>query len=157
MASELQIIEGIQDVIQTVTTHFAADDVVINDWSILDQSADKAPYFRLETSEEWASNHAMGTTEHATYTIVGYQIHRLANRDWDTVLNEVITIRRAILDAFNTPGTGWAGGLDGVIVRRIRANGTRQDIYEPYISESQIAESTPQFISYPWAFEVETF
>lgn len=152
--SEATIQSGIQAVIQAMT-EFSDGDVVINDWSILDQGNSAAPYVIIENADEFVSRQD-APSDQTTWQIKITLIEKFI--DWDTTLNYFRTRRQAIIDKINAVGTARsAGGLAATTIDVVRSGGPIGYIYNRYIPDDQLAEAMPDFISQLIILETEEF
>jgi hypothetical protein len=119
MSSEAAIQSGIQTAIKAMT-EFADADVVVNDWSLLDQPGNNAPYVIIQTADDFDSQQDTVSPQNEYYVILTL-VEIFEN--WKTTLDNLCTHRQAIIDKINTTTVRSAGGLDGVRVRRVRNNG----------------------------------
>jgi hypothetical protein len=119
MSSEAAIQSGIQTAIKAMT-EFADADVVVNDWSLLDQPGNNAPYVIIQTADDFDSQQDTVSPQNEYYIILTL-VEIFQN--WKTTLDNLCTHRQAIIDKINTTTVRSAGGLDGVRVRRVRNNG----------------------------------
>lgn len=141
--SEATIAAGVQTMLQGMS-EFANADVVINDWSILDQANVSAPYVIITTADDFDSRQDVRTPQ----TRWQIKLTLLENfTDWDTTYNNLQTRRQAIVDKLNTGGDERsAGGLSGVDIQRIYALSPINPWYDPYIPDEQLPEALPSFI-----------
>ena len=148
--------EGIQDVIQALA-QFASSDVVINDWSVLDESGANAPYCIIENSDTFDST--QGTvSEETRWDIVVNLIYYLSNTDWKTGMDGFRDTRQAIIDTFNAVGTGRsAGGLAATYIERIRSETPITYIYPHGYDPEFDAEAVPAFAAQAFVFEAEEY
>ena len=119
MSSEAAIQSGIQTAIKAMT-EFADADVVVNDWSLLDQPGNNAPYVIIQTADDFDSQQDTVSPQNE-YHVILTLVEIFEN--WKTTLDNLCTHRQAIIDKINTTTVRSAGGLDGVRVRRVRNNG----------------------------------
>ena len=141
--SESSIQTGLQAAIQSMF-EFADADVVINDWSILDNSNANAPYVIIENADEFTSRQDVMTP----VTKWSEKITLIEKfEDWDTTLNGLRTRRQAIIDKINTGEARSAGVLEAVTIDEISSGGPIGYIYNRYIPDEQINEELPAFLS----------
>lgn len=113
--SELEIAEGLQTLLQTVTG-FSFGDVVINDESLYDGAAVNCPYAIIYTASIFEVTPAPGRNIER-YTIPIMLIEEFT--DWKETYDNLRTHRQAITDTVFA-NTGWAAnGLEGVMVSRV--------------------------------------
>lgn len=131
---------------------FADADVVINDWAILDNTTENAPYIIIQTAEEFESR--MDTVEpENTWSIIVAVFVRFV--EWKTSLDDLQTRRQAILDRFNTAGINArsADGIEAVSIDRIYAASAIEPYFDPYLHEDEISEATPIYLYQVMIFE----
>ncbi len=152
--TEATIQAGIQDVIQSMD-EFDNVDVVINDYSIYDQSSSLAPYVLIQTADDFDSRQRVKTAE-TTYQIPVTLVERFT--DWKETLDNLTTRRDALITKFNATGTARAAdGLTATTVEAIRSGGAIAFIYDAYIPESERDEALPAFVAQTLIFETEEF
>lgn len=153
---EASILAGIQTIIQSMA-EFDNADVVINDWSVMDQLAAKAkaPYVVIQTAHEFYST--METQPFVQWFIPVVLIE--AFTDWEETLNNLSTRRDALLVKFNEVGSAAraAGGIDGVNIRRITSNGPIYPEYNPYLTDEELREAQPEYLVQGLTFETEYY
>jgi tryptophan 2,3-dioxygenase len=142
-SSETAIQLGIKTAIQSMI-EFADADVVINDWSILDQSSQAAPYVIIENADNFRSMQITQTPEN-TWDIPITLIERFI--DWTTSLNNFRDRRQAIIDKINSGDERSANGLSGVTIDEIRSDGSIGQIFLAYLTPEQQVEALPTFLS----------
>ena len=151
--SETTIQTGIQTAIRAMS-EFDNADVVINDWSILDQSSSAAPYVIIENADEFTSKQDTVTPDN-TWQIQVTLIERFDN--WKSSLDNLRTRRQAIIDKINTDTIRSAGGLANVTIDEVRAGGPIGYIYNRYLTDEQMAEALPAFLSQLIILSAEEF
>jgi hypothetical protein len=149
--SETLIQQGIQDVIQALSA-FADADVVINDWTIYDQSVLDGPYVLIESADEFEAR--MDTVEPVTLWQERVTLIE-PFEDWQTTLNNLRTRRQAILDAFNAVGTARSAGLEATDIAIIRTQGSIDPYYDVYADPD--AGPDPAFLQQTLLFECEEY
>ena len=151
--SEKTIAEGIQDALQAMD-EFADDDVVINDWGILDQDTASAPYVIIKTSDIFSS--VQNTKEpETTWEIPLMLIEDLRSVDYETALTNLRTHRQAIIDKINSTNIRSAGGEDSVTVDRVYSGSEIEEIPDLYNANTNEAE--PVFLAQLILLTVEEF
>lgn len=154
MTTELSIVNGLIAEIQSLSA-FANADVVDNDWTLLDQASENAPYVIFEIADDFDAP-LVSTASKATWSIPFTLIEVFT--DWQTTSQNLRTRRQAIVDHFNSANDGaTGGGLDGVMVDRIRSTSPVTPIYEQYLRDDEIPDALPIFLSQRMVFEVEEF
>lgn len=151
--SEYTIQQGIQAAIQAMS-EFDNADVTINDWTVLDQPNEGAPYVIIESSDDFASTQDTVTPE--TTWFIPVTLYEYFT-EWSTALNNLRTRRQAIIDKINSGNQRSAGGLAGTSVRSVRSGGPIGYVYDRYIAEDQVADAMPIFLSQQIIFEVLEF
>lgn len=147
--SEYTIQQGIQTFIQSMS-EFADADVVINDWSLLDQSTTLAPYVIIENSDDFKTMWRTKSAE-ASWNIPITLLEAFS--DWKTTLDNFRTRRQAILDAFDTS----PGAVPGLTVDTIRNDGAIGQVYAAYMTPEQAANALPVFLSQRIILEAQEF
>ena len=150
--SEKAIQEGLQDIFQGMD-EFAEDDVVINDWSILDQSMSEAPYVLISNTDD--PDFKQPTVKFETvWNIRVILFQRFVN--WKTTYDGFRDNRQAIMDAMNTTGTNRsAGGISGVDVMTIRTATPVIPWFDPDIAPEDVIMADPFFIFQEFIFETK--
>lgn len=147
---------AVQAAIQTTLkamSEFADADVVINDWSILDQSSLAAPYVIITNAAD--INEARDTTDAQTaYTVPVTLVERFTN--WADTLNGLRNRREAIFNAF-TGAARSANGLEGTNFTRVRTASPILEYYDRGLSSEQLAVALPVFLQQDIAIDVEEF
>src|SRR3990172_3587395 len=142
--SEQTIQEAFQSALQALS-RFEDSDIVINNFEVLAQSPDTAPYVIIENSDDWESLQETVTVTNNSrlpFTLVV----KLAADTWTVAMNNFRDTRQAIKDAFTGSGRS-AFGQDGVYVQRIRPDGPIGYIYSPDVDPDQQPYATPLFVS----------
>ena len=150
--SEAAIQADIQDVIQLVDG-FSNASVVINDWTILDQSSQNAPYVIILTADDFTSRQDTVTPD-TTWFVPILLIVRFVN--WADSPTELGTYRQALIDEFNKVSTNRSpGAAAGIMVSAdvIRNEGTIDGIPGPWRHPDEII-SDPDFIGQRIIFEI---
>ena len=154
--SEKTIQEAFQTILQALSI-FEDNDVVINDWSVLDISTDNAPYVIIENSDDWSSRRD-NVTATDDWRIPFTLAVKLGAETWKTALDNFRDARQAILDTMNADGTARsAGGQAGVDIQVIRPDGPKGYIYSPDVDPEQQPYATPLFVSQRMILEVKEF
>lgn len=152
--SEKALQEGIQAVIQDISA-FDNADVAINDWTLLDQSTDHAPYVRIENADTFNSRQDVKSPDN-TWPIPVTLIE--AFDGWETTLNNFRNRRQAIIDEFNTVSSHRsANGLNATTIDSIRSDSPIVYVYESYGDEKIRPEQTPIYIQQTMIFEAREF
>jgi len=151
--SELSIQNAIKTMLQGMS-EFADGDVVINDWSILDDPNANAPYALIETADDFVSNQNSFTPE-TTWHIRLTLVERF--EDWETTYNNLRTRRQAVIDEFNEVGGNRSPGGGAVVCTSIRNGSAILPLFNPNIPQPQRANSDPIFISQLILLEVEEY
>lgn len=148
-ATEAQIKAALQTGLQTLTTYFPnSDQVVVDDWGILDRPRDDAPYAQILSAEDFdlepAPKRHTGNWEPEIALLVKFG-------DWDTARAEIATIREAVVTyLFANSGLG----LQGVKIERVYAASPFEGVY---IRGARPDESVPLFLSQRIGVSVEVF
>ena len=154
--SEKGIQEGIQTVIQGMD-EFAYSDVTINDWTVLDESGSKAPYIIIESSDAFRGRQA-ALSANTDWEIVVSLIYYLANTNWQDGMDGFRDTRQAILDEFNTVGTGRsAGGLEGTTIDEIRSDTPIGYLYQYGVDPELEPDALPIYATQAMVFMVREF
>lgn len=157
MATEKQLQEGIQTVLQAVS-RFEAEDVTINDWDVLDRPGVQAPFVIIINEDEFDSR--MDTTDtQESETVKAWLLVWLGARTWKEAYDDLRDTRQAIKDAFNTIGSTArsAGGLEGVNIRRLRSLSEIGYIYAQGVDPEEQVDATPEYLAQMLGFDVEQF
>jgi hypothetical protein len=96
--SEATIQLGIQAALRAMS-EFEDADIVINDWSVLDQSSSAAPYVIIENADDFTSRQDT-VTPVTRWEIPLTLIERFD--DWQPALDNLRTRRQAIIDKINS-------------------------------------------------------
>jgi hypothetical protein len=132
---------------------FAAGDVVMNDDSIYDGAAVRAPYVIIYTSDVFQVT-AAPARNLERYTIPFMLIEEFS--DWKETLNNLRTHRQAIIDEVFA-STGWtADGESGVVVNRV-FNLSQIENVLPVDAALSGAAVLPVFLQQRIGVEVETY
>ena len=152
--SEQAVHEGIQAVIRQIAA-FAAADVVINDWSVLDQSSQAAPYVIISNADDFRSRQD-ATSPQTTWQVPVAIYERWT--DWPTTLANLRARRQAIIDEFNVVSDNRAAnGLPAVTIDEIRNDGPITPYYGPYIRAEEVPDALPQFLMQTLILSVEEY
>lgn len=152
--TEKQIQEGLQVILRSMEV-FDDPCVVINDWRLLDQSNQDAPYAIIVTADTFDSRQ---DTRTATNNYDVPIVIAVRFSEWSTSLNELRDVRQAILDTFNTTGTSRAAGLsEGITIDRIYSASPITPYYDKFLSSEQQAVSDPVFVTQEIILEVRQF
>ncbi len=154
MATEKQLQEAIQTTIQALD-FFDDLDVVINDWEILDQPSQQAPYVVIQNSDEFTARQDTAT-QTTRYTIKGWLVVELASRSWKDAYDELRDVRQAIGDAF-VGSARSAGGLAGVMITAVHSLSDIGFIYAQGVDPEIQPDAIPQFLTQMLGFDVEQF
>lgn len=138
--SELAIQTALQTAFKAMD-EFADADVLINDWTVLDQSVLKAPYVIISDADTFRSRQDT-STPNTTWEIVVTLLENF--EDWTTALDNVRTRRQAIIDKVNTGDTRSAGGLEGTSIDEIRSGTPITPRYDTYVEN--ISEAEPIYL-----------
>lgn len=151
--SEKAIAAGVRAAIQSLA-EFEDVDVVENDYSILDQSLQNAPYTIIGTSDEFISEQDVETPETSwelPLTLVEVFV------DWPTTLGNIRDRRQAIIDKINSDDARSAGGLEAVSINEIRSAGPLLPTYPPWLDRDLEPASDPIYIMAPMILVCEEF
>lgn len=157
MASEAEIQAGIQTVLRELD-YFEDTDVVINDWTVMDQSLDRAPYAIIFTSGDFSSRQDSYTAQD-NYTLPVMLIVALGARSWEVSYNEFQSVRQTVLNKFNANGSTArsANGIDGLNIMRIFSLTEISYVFPQGVDPDIMPDATPDFITQVLGFEVEQF
>lgn len=152
--SEKALQEGIQDAIQAMT-EFAAADVVINDWSLLDQSRENAPYVLIEDSDSFVSRQDSQTsTDRWDIPINLFEAFQQNAGGWKPTLDNLRDRRQAIVDkmrdAFRSPE-------GSTTIDVIRNDSAIIPYYDQYLTEANMPEAIPVYIYQRIILECEEY
>lgn len=119
---------AIQTALQALSD-FADADVVINDWSVLDQSKAHAPYVIIETADAFEGGAVTGATrwEIVLNLFVSFD-------DWTQAKNDFRDVRQAIIDAVDSLANAYP----------VRSGGNVTEWYDQYADG---ASAEPAFLS----------
>lgn len=155
MTTELQLQEGIQTALRTLSA-FSSADVVINDWTLLDGSSTNAPFLIIENADEFDARQQVKTPG----TIWQEQVTLLERWTmWTETMNLFRLHRQAILDAFDNADGNFrnAGGLSGVMINRIRSANAPGPVYHPDVDPALRQDMMPLFWAQTMIFECTLF
>lgn len=142
----------IQTALKTLVEGLSAFDsvnVVINDWGVLDGAVASAPYFIIESGDDFSSVQT-SKIEQTTLQIKAYLFESFTT--WKATLDNLTTRRDAILALFNNSDTGarMAGSVEAadraVNIEEIRAGSGIQPWFFHYLSAEEAANATPQYL-----------
>lgn len=157
MHLEADLMSGLQGVLQGMA-EFSAPDVVVNNWTVLDQAgaAADAPFAILMTADSFESRMDTAVSQDTWQLPVRFYV---AFDDWASALTAYRNLRDAVLATFNDPATNARslGGIEGVSVNVIRADGPVTPYYLVYTPSDQVPEATPSWLYQDVVFELETF
>lgn len=143
---ETTIQSGISSAL-VATTKFATGSVTINDWDILDSSAQVyAPFAIIENSDVFDAQQTT-VTDTTQWNVPVTLIGRVDAQKWKASLDAFRDLRQAVIDLFNTGSYRSVGSLSGIDVQSIHNGGDIGFIYPTYASPDIVAESTPSFVS----------
>ncbi len=153
--SEAAIAAGIKTTLQAMA-EFANADIVDNDYGVMDGDMSQAPYVIIGTSDDFISE--QDTQDHLTIWDINITLIE-AFDTWETTLGTIRTNRQAILDIYNstTSNARSAGGLEGVSINEIRADGPLVPVYPNWLDPDLEADSDPIYIMAPMIFVCEEF
>jgi len=151
--SELSVQTGIQTALRSMS-EFADGDVVINDWSILDEEMSNSPYVIISTADDFDSRQDVVTPENG-WDILLFLYVRWTN--WSDTMNDFRDYRQAIIDKINSDTVRSAGGLEGVNIVRMYNGSAVEPYYDPYITPEQYDEAMPDFLWQVLVLETEEF
>lgn len=150
MATEQQLQEGLQDVIQTITGTFTAANVVINDYSRTDEMTDRDPLFIIGNVDNFSALQASTTDQTGTLDLPASLAVRCYS--WQESLNTFRDARQAIINTFAGAGNAMSlGGLEGVSVASVDPAGGIDYVYQ------NEGDALPVFIVQSLLFRVELF
>jgi hypothetical protein len=150
--SESTIRSGLATAIKAMT-EFEDADVVINDWSILDKPAIKAPYVIIETADTFDSRQDTMTPQ-TTWSIPIVLVEKFTK--WSTTLGNLSTRRQAIIDKINS-GTVRSAGLDGVTIDRVYNDGDIIEFYRKFQDPEKSQNALPVFLMQRIILEAEEY
>ena len=130
---------SLQTVIQGISG-IDSDSVVINDWDVKNKSFDKSPYVIIETANDYDMDwqDAVCTTTRFVVPIV-ILVHFTG---WKDAFDKMRDTRHDIVYTLsNNPR------MNGAEIMAVNNTGRIIELYSPYISEDQIHESLPEFVS----------
>lgn len=141
--SEATLQNDLQRELLRLTTIFGPGDVVINNWSILDQGNAKAPYINIETAEAFNATGAQSQWD-ILWTIPFMLFEKFT--DWDPTRALIATHRSAILTALlETDKYLDASGLLAYGIREIIGH-NEVPVYTKYLDD--YAEAIPVFLGF---------
>ncbi len=134
--SELAIQQGLQTLIQAMS-EFENVDVVLNDYTVLDQWVGKAPYVIISNADTFVSRQDVVTPE-TRWEIVITLVEFF--EDWETTLNSIRTRRQALIDEINSDGGRSAGGLEAVDISELRSSTPITPRFPTYVENTSEME-----------------
>ena len=140
--SEQAIQLGIQAALQAMP-EFEDADVVINDWSPLDNYVGKSPYVIIENADNFTARqdtHVPNTIWEEKATLIE------PFSEWKKTLDNLRTRRQAIIDKINTAPVRSAGGLQSVTIDEIRASTNITAYLDPYTPNEMLQEAMPIYL-----------
>jgi hypothetical protein len=141
--SEAVIQADLQRELLRLTGTFSAGDVVINDWSILDQGNAKAPYINIETAETFNTTLVQSQWQ-TLWTIPFLLIEKFT--DWDTTRGLIASDRALILAGLlNVDSYDDKSALLAFGIREIQGSG-EVPVYDRYPENS--VEAIPVFLAF---------
>lgn len=141
--SEKVLAESIQSELLRLTSLFSEGDVVINDWSILDGSSERAPYVNIETSDD-VNLVDIQSDRRVTWLIPLTITVRFT--DWDGSLIALRDCRQTVIEhLLQTEEFLEANGKLAWGLRGLRNEGRVAGVYDKYPENE--AEALPVFVS----------
>ena len=149
MSGETTIQTDLKTTLLTMS-EFDAGDVVIDDWTILDQPTTNAPYALIRTADDFRWREDSMDGEHRTWSIlVGLYV---AFSEWGVSRAVFRDLRQAVLDKFAGDNSALTG--DNVLIQEIRNAGPIGEVYDVYIAPEELPEATPIMLFQDLTFEV---
>jgi hypothetical protein len=151
MTTEQTIQEALQTIFQGMD-EFGNDDVVINDWSVLDNPIEDSPYIIISNSDDFEASQPGKTqvTDWAIHITIFQQFS-----EWSTSFNLFRDSRQAIISVM-VDGNRTLG-LPGLNLKTIENEGPIEPYFEPYLTPEEIQEAIPIFIFQRFIFNFEEF
>lgn len=147
MATELAVLESIQAAILTLDD-FETGDVSINDWRVLDQSTQRAPYVILETADDLAVTQlASGFVYFTTWSVPFTLVERFV--DWRESYDALRDRREAVFGAI------VANVGTGLYVAAIRSDGPVSEIFATGADPANSVDALPVFVAQRFIVEVQ--
>lgn len=140
--SEATIRTSLKTALDALPT-FGAGAVVIEDWSLLDQTNSAAPYARIGIAD--LIEVQQGSMDGPIYTWP-IPISLWARfTDWPESRLELATTRQAVVDALIGDGSNLDAAGDA-LVTTIRAAAPPYEVYDRYLTAEQTPEALPIFL-----------
>lgn len=153
--SEKTLQEGIQESIQAMT-EFGNADVIINDWSFIDQPRENAPVVLIEDSDTFLSRQDSQTAnERWDIPINLFEAFQQYDGGWKPTLDNFRDRRQAIVEKIR--GTIRSPGGGSVTIDVIRNDSSITPYYDAYVTEENIAEAIPIYIYQRIILECEEY
>jgi len=140
--SEQTIQEGIQDIIQGMS-EFDDDEVLINDFSMFDESVSGGRRVVIETSDDFVARR--DTRDPVTKWQIKVWLVEVFD-GWDTTLINFRNGRQAIIDTMDTDDNRSADGLEGITIDEIRSQTPVLPWFDPYLTPDELVEAEPIYL-----------
>jgi len=143
--------EGLQTLIQAMPEFLNAS-VTINDWSVLDGSAQASPFVIIENSDDFDARQQTVSPETDWYIPCWLVV---TFTDWKPTLDILRDMRQALIGMLNTDANRALSIPEGMIMNRIRSAIPITPMYDPYQENPE--ESLPLFLYQRFVFEITFF
>ena len=150
--SEATVQAGLQTLILAMD-EFNSDDVVINDWDVLDGEMAKSPFVIISNADNFIAR--KDTASAVTTWEMKVTLYQEFKENWKDAYNSFRTNRQALIDTMNITDNRSADGISGVTIDEIRAGSPLQIWVDPGLPDD--TQAMPLFISQELIFDVEEF
>jgi len=152
--SELVIQQAAQDTLQDIEA-FKNASIVINDWTILDGSAQNAPYVVIQSADEFRSRQDT-TTPETNWNIILNVFVKFES--YTKTYREFGLLRQAIVDEFNLVGGNRSAGSTSAVTADVIRNGSAiLDIPDKNMTAQEQIGADPLFLAQQIILEVREF
>ncbi len=150
--SEETVMEGLQTLILAMD-EFSSEDVVINDWDVLDGEMAKSPFVIISNSDDFVAR--QDTVSAVTQWQIKVTLYQEFVANWKDAYNSFRTNRQALIDAMNITDNRSADGMSGVTIDEIRPSSPLQIWVDPGTSKELQGTAMPLFISQELIFDTK--
>jgi len=149
--TEKAIVEGLQDVLQAMS-EFDNDEVLINDFAVLDQTMSGGRRVIFETSDDFRS--LQNTSTPNTFWSIKLWLVEVFD-GWETTLNAIRDGRQAIIDQINSDDHRSANGIEATTVNELRSQTPILPWFDPFLDPELYQEAEPLYLYQIFILETE--
>lgn len=151
--TDTTIMNGLVSLLKTLQ-RFSKAEIVIDDYSILDETVHRSPYLILETPDDFES------TQRTKIPVTVWNVPVtlfVRFTEWKDSLEEFRECRNELITLMNGTAGERSANQQSTTIDTIKNIGKIQPFYDPYLSEEQVKVAMPLFLFQTFLFIAQEY